>query len=121
MTSLLREFELVVAPRARSAGFEPMEKVQADDLEWVEYRKRDSTGTLLLCISHTASAHTVTAELWRPELLTAAVRSGAAERAIEQRLAWHYAPEDAHAGAGRDVAEVVAAWFVAPALDSGLA
>src|SRR5919198_2405343 len=108
----LSGFESELAPLALAAGFELIDRELSDSgPQWLEYRRADAAGTLVLSITHAPEARTIVAELWRTERLAEARHGAGPERVAERYATWRYDPEAGPLAVGPEVAAAVAAWL----------
>ena len=93
MPTLLTCLKQSVVPGAYAAGFKLADEVAAEDHAWLEFRRDEARGPVLLNVSVATDEGMLMAELWRPRQLAALQRAGTLERAAERRVVWHYSPE----------------------------
>jgi hypothetical protein len=111
MTSMMGPLARRLGPHARAAGYVRTERACWNDLDWLEFRSADGSGSILLSVFHIPSSRTVTVELWRPEQLRSAITAGQPERVLERHEAWRY-PAQADLGeVGREVASSIVGWL----------
>jgi hypothetical protein len=80
--------------RTPAPGFEVTDReLRKTGPEWLEYRRSEAAGGVLLGIAAAREHRTVTAKLSRPERLSAVHRGAALERAAERYATWHDGPE----------------------------
>src|SRR5437763_264494 len=90
----LSDLESELTPHALAAGFEASDRELADSgPQWLEYRRTDAGGKVLLSVTHAPEDRTIIAELWRPERLAEARHGAAPERVAERYATWRYEPE----------------------------
>jgi hypothetical protein len=94
----------------RAAGFEPIDEELSGDRKWLEYRRSDATGVVLLSISDTAADRTIAAELWRPARMAEALRAEGPADVAERRRVWQYRTA-AEAREVEEAAATVAGWL----------
>ena len=108
----LSDLEPRLAPHALAAGFEATDRELADNgPEWLEYRRAEASGRVMLSITHAPQARAIVAELWRPERLAEAGPGAGPERVAERYATWRYGPEAGPLAVGPEVAAAVAAWL----------
>ena len=95
----------------RAAGFEPIDEELSGDRKWLEYRRSDATGVVLLSISDTAADRTIMAELWRPARLAEALRAEGPADVAERRRVWQYRTAAEAREVERQAAATVAGWL----------
>jgi hypothetical protein len=81
------------------------------DPSWLGYRGAFGDETVLLDITHSRRARTITAELWRPGRLTERLRAEATTRVVDERRVWRQGPDANPAWLGRVVAAAVEGWL----------
>src|SRR5689334_5489166 len=109
--NVLTHLQSLLTPRAQAAGFTPTDRASWKDFGWLEYRTTDTTGSVVLSVSHTPLEHTLTVELWRPQRLVEALRAGALEECTDRRRVWCYADRDGPTELSREVTETVSTWL----------
>ena len=108
----LSELEAELTPHALAAGFEATDRELArGGPEWLEYRRTDGGGKVILSVTHAPEARTIIAELWRPERLAGARHGAGPEQLAERYATWRYAPEAVPRAVAAEVAAAVAGWL----------
>lgn len=113
MANILNSIQNSLAPLVSAAGFQRSDRAWWKDLAWVEYRRQDADGIIMLGIVWIPAEGRITAEMWRPDRLAQGAGTGAPEGAIEWQAAWYCKPEDDTRVRGREVAAGIIAHLTA--------
>ena len=109
MPNVLASIQTSLTPLVTAVGFEPSDRAVWKDLAWLEYRRHDTEGIVLLGVVWLPGEGTVTAELWRPLRLAQGADTGAPEQAIEWQHVWQWGPADDASQRSREVAAAILA------------
>jgi hypothetical protein len=111
--SILNSIQTSLTPLVSAAGFQRSDRALWKDLAWIEYRRQDADGIIMLGIVWIPAEGTITAEVWRPDRLATSARTGVPEGAIEWQQAWHCNPDDDTSARAREVAAGIIAHLTA--------
>ena len=89
---MLASLEASLTPHVRAAGLEPCDRAAIDDVAWLELRRNDDSGLIVLSIFDRHEDRTITAEVWHPERVFRAVRNDSSESAADRQRIWLYDP-----------------------------
>jgi hypothetical protein len=94
LPNILASIQRSLTAEVTAAGFQPSDRASWRDLAWVEYRRQDADGIVLLGVVWIPAKGKITAEVWRPDRLAEALQPDAPEQAIEWQHDWHCGPGD---------------------------
>jgi hypothetical protein len=111
LIGVLSGLEAFFARYGPSADFLLVDRECSDDFEWLEYRRVDAAGTVLLSIHYSPRMHTITAELWWPTRLVEGLPLQAPGSAIEQRQSWDCASVNESRDLEHAIVDAVGGWL----------
>jgi hypothetical protein len=111
--NILNSIQTSLTPLASAVGFQRSDRASWKDLAWVEYRRQDADGIILLGIVWIPAEGRIAVEMWRPDRLATGARTGLPEGAIEWQQAWYCNPDDDASVRGREVAAGIIARLTA--------
>jgi hypothetical protein len=107
---MLSSIETVLRPFVSAAGLARTDLAIDNDVSWVEYRAANAAVPYILGIYHSRPQRVITAEAWRPEALSQAVRAGMPERVADARRVWNYTDSVDLGDLEKEIADTVLFW-----------